>query len=204
MSSRSTIPRTNGSVQVDTSCPVRLSPHRLLRGLWIPLAVVEAHTLSPGARLLYGALAYHARRGDECWPSERRLAKMLSASPRQVRRYLAELVQDGWIQVERSAGRASTYRFLLHPAMRLEAGVTTDKYVRTRPDRSVRTPRTDMSGVTAQPGEIQEGELPAPPSPPQGGAKNRRAHRDQNSVTRDLTARAIEYARRAARTSSSP
>jgi hypothetical protein len=204
MSSRSTIPRTNGSVQVDTSCPVRLSPHRLLRGVWIPMAVIEAHQVSLGARLVYGLLAYHARRSDHCWPSIRRLASMLGVSRRQVMRYIAELEQGGWITAAREPGRASVYWFLLHPSMQAQGAQTGDTSVTGGGDIHVTTPVTSMSPPRAHLGEQKAREVSTPPSPPQGGAKNRRGHKDQSSVTRDLTARAIEYARQVTRTSSSP
>jgi hypothetical protein len=57
------------------------------------MAVVCDTRLSPGARLLYVLLDDYAGMAGECWPGQGTIAGKLGVSPRQVKRWLAEVVR---------------------------------------------------------------------------------------------------------------
>lgn len=196
MPSRNSISRDGRPGQVGTESTPHLSPHRTFRGLWVPFAVVRDAALSPGAKLCYAALAYHAGKRDHCWPSERRLAALLGVSVRQVRRYVAQLVAGGWITVARTPGGSSTYRFILHPAFAASSPIGGDRYVPTTPDTNVRTPRTQMSAPLGMaPPEENYVNVLTPLRSPSGGEKSSR-RKPAQPARGDLVTRALELARR--------
>lgn len=82
-------------------------------GAMIPLPVMAAPDLSPGAKLCYGVMCQFAGRDGRCFPSERALAEKLRVSERSARSYVAELVSNGYIERERrSRSETNSYFFL--------------------------------------------------------------------------------------------
>ena len=78
--------------------------------------VMKSPQISRGARMLYMALDEHQRDGKECWPQQRTLKEYVGCSARSLQYYLAELVREKIVAVERvSAGGRNRYR-LFHTA----------------------------------------------------------------------------------------
>lgn len=101
------------------------------------------HEIGPWAYATLAALANHADGHGECYPSTRRLAKMLGCSRRQIRRCLRRLEGCGLVTIMRRSSKCSVYHL---------AGLTPDQSVRPHdqtPDHSVRpldqSPRTSQS-----------------------------------------------------------
>lgn len=120
-----------------------LSPHRTLKGTWVPFAVLGS-SLSPGAKLCYGVLAYFAGPDDHCWPSRRSVAQCLNVHPDRVRDYIRELTAGGWIRREARPGSANTYRFLWHPSFAFSSRAKTEQDLTAKEQRKgpgVKTPR---------------------------------------------------------------
>lgn len=62
---------------------------------------------------LYLYLVQRANPDGQCWPSERRIAMDLSLSKSTVKRAIADLVQNGYIQVEQRYRRSGAKSSLL-------------------------------------------------------------------------------------------
>ena len=92
-------------------------PHRQFRsGSFIPDVVLANSRLSCGAKLLWARLARYAGANGVCFPSCQTLGIDLGCSPRQVQRYVAELVNAGLIAArQRGFNKSNTYTFLWHP-----------------------------------------------------------------------------------------
>ena len=92
-------------------------PHRQFRsGVFLPDVVLANRRLSGGAKLLWARLARYAGVNGVCFPSCQTLGFDLGCSPRQVQRYVAELVDAGFIAAkQRGFNKSNTYTFLWHP-----------------------------------------------------------------------------------------
>ena len=92
-------------------------PHRQFRsGVFLPDVVLANRRLSGGAKLLWARLARYAGVNGVCFPSCQTLGNDLGCSPRQVQRYVAELVHAGFISArQRGFNKSNTYTFLWHP-----------------------------------------------------------------------------------------
>lgn len=66
-------------------------------------AVLNHSQASPGAKLVLTILANFD--GDEgAWPSQETIARMANVKPRQIRRYLAELLELGELEIDQHQG----------------------------------------------------------------------------------------------------
>ncbi len=92
-------------------------PHRQFRtGVFMPDVILANRCLSGGAKLLWARLARYAGVNGVCFPSCETLGVDLGCSPRQVQRYVAELVKAGFIAArQRGFNKSNTYTFLWHP-----------------------------------------------------------------------------------------
>ena len=92
-------------------------PHRQFRsGVFLPDVILANRRLSGGAKLLWARLARYAGVNGVCFPSCQTLGLDLGCSPRQVQRYVAELVHAGFISAkQRGFNKSNTYTFLWHP-----------------------------------------------------------------------------------------
>jgi hypothetical protein len=79
---------------MEATCP---HERRAMRRAW-KAAWSQAATLSPTDRALLEALYAHLGERLQCWPSQETLALRVGVSARTVRRRLAALEQQGWIQ----------------------------------------------------------------------------------------------------------
>lgn len=123
-----------------------INPHKLFFGAFAPNWLLRRTEISAGAKLLYAKLAQYGRSG-ECYPGQERLAEELGVSPRQVRRYVQELEDEGLVLVRHTGnGRTNRYLFPVHPWMELDgAGDDDDTEDPERPARPVRPDRNVLS-----------------------------------------------------------
>ena len=86
---------------------------------------MQAKSISPGAKLVYGRLACYAGEDGECYPAVPTLADQLGISVRQTKYYLSELERKKLIRREarvyKGGQTSTTYQFLWHRP--LEAGM---------------------------------------------------------------------------------
>ena len=66
----------------------------------VPRCILKHMKLSVGAKATYGLLLSYAWEENFCYPAQATLAKDLSVSISQVRRYLKELQQEGYIKAK--------------------------------------------------------------------------------------------------------
>jgi hypothetical protein len=90
------------------------NPFRIFKELFIPDALAAYPGLSPGAKLCYGALVRFGGKKRNPWPSVAKLSVRLGVTDRQVQRYLAELITEGFISRTIKRGYSSRFHFLWH------------------------------------------------------------------------------------------
>jgi hypothetical protein len=80
---------------------------------------MERTEVSPGAKLCWARLAQYAGRDGVAFPEQETLAEAMGVSSRQVKRYVAELVDAKLIRTDQTRGfnRQNHYYFLKHPWM---------------------------------------------------------------------------------------
>ena len=96
----------------------RFNPWRRFRGVFIPETILRlpGSTLSPGAKLTYGALLFRAGRDGRCFPKHDTLAASIGCSASAVRRNLGDLRRLKLIESERRQWH-NQYFFLWHPLL---------------------------------------------------------------------------------------
>ena len=90
-----------------------IAPRGRFTGPILPRFILEME-MSTDAKMLYAILCDFAGDKDHCWPSQARLAGMLSCSVSSVKKYLRELTARDLISIRRSGYHASTY-YILRP-----------------------------------------------------------------------------------------
>lgn len=82
----------------------------------VPIVVLKADTISPGAKLAYAMLLHYAWANDYCFPGQERLSQDMGAGKRSVIRFMAELERAGYIAVKRRGlGQTNLYQLFLQP-----------------------------------------------------------------------------------------
>jgi Helix-turn-helix domain len=91
------------------------NPYKMFIGAFVPNWLLQRKELCQGAKLYYARLAQYAGEDGHAYPSQRALAAELGVSPRQVRKYVTELLQFKLLAT-RQYGLAQTnaYLFLWH------------------------------------------------------------------------------------------
>ena len=80
----------------------------------VPNVILTNETLSVGAKLSYAMLLKYAWDAGGCYPGQVRLAQDMGSGERSVRRYLEELEQAGFLEIEqRGLGKTNYYRLYL-------------------------------------------------------------------------------------------
>jgi len=94
-------------------------PRRVLNsGVFVPDGLLPCRLISNRAKLLWARLAHYAGSGVECFPLLSTSARDMGVCPRQVQRYLSELVTQGFLRVcWRGLNQSNPYEFLWHPAL---------------------------------------------------------------------------------------
>lgn len=134
------LPSLNPATEPQVGQP--LHPAWQKPGPAIPAGLLEYRGVSPGAKLLYVLLRWHARATGYCWASRATLARELGMTPRQVTRYISALRIDRLIAIGTSPGYGNLFSLLPHPCFEGQLRVPTND---TRADRSVHPPLTDLS-----------------------------------------------------------
>lgn len=90
------------------------NPYKKFLNAWVPLQVLASIEISHGAKLLYGLLSKYAGENGLCIPKQKRLAKEMGCSRRNIQYYLDELKKAKLVQVHRPSGhrRSCRYEFL--------------------------------------------------------------------------------------------
>lgn len=104
----------------------------------VPECVLASPRLSVGSRLCYVVMARLGRISGKCYASEATIAKMLSRTERQVRRYLDELSTRRYIRGKQRFGLSTVWLFLWHRSF--------PSFASSGADKSVRVGRTKTSG----------------------------------------------------------
>ena len=105
--------------------------------------------LSMGAKLTYSVLANCCNGRDHAWPSQAYLAKCLSISVRTVQRHLKELVNAGFIKIDKKylmGQTRSIYIFLNHALVLFEP--KTQQAKKTPGKKCENQSRTEATKVT--------------------------------------------------------
>jgi len=80
----------------------------------VPNIILTDQSLSVGAKLAYAMLLKYAWDAAACFPGQIRLAQDMGSGERSVRRYLDELEESGFLEVEqRGLGKTNYYRLHL-------------------------------------------------------------------------------------------
>jgi AraC-like DNA-binding protein len=88
-----------------------------------PYQVMRDRGLSGGARLAYAFLLMYAWQEGSCFASQQTMAREMGVSERQLQRYLYELRDQAYIQIERRDRRFNnTYIILERKPTKLKAG----------------------------------------------------------------------------------
>jgi len=86
--------------------PPRFSPYGLLRGIFVPVALLEAG-ISHGAAMCYATLAtFDKRRLGVVWPKRETLCAQLGCRERMLKNYLRELRVAGLIEIKQRGTRS--------------------------------------------------------------------------------------------------
>jgi biotin operon repressor len=87
----------------------------LCEGVYIPQFLMSYVGIGPAAKLCFARIIKYTGTNETCWPSQEQLAKDLGVSVRAIGTYLAELEQDGFIEIIRRGLRQSNeYKPLPH------------------------------------------------------------------------------------------
>lgn len=90
----------------------------------IPNVILRHKKLSPGAKLTYALFLSYAWQKDSCFPGQETIAEHLGSSTRQVRRFVQELKNAGYLKSER---RGVGYTNLYILFARVQGGKTRGK-----------------------------------------------------------------------------
>ena len=67
------------------------------QGYYIVIPTILLENSHPNKAILYGLITSYARKSGICYASNEMLAKKIKMGPRQVQRYINELVKEGWL-----------------------------------------------------------------------------------------------------------
>jgi Helix-turn-helix domain len=140
------------------------NPYKMFNGIFIPDSICRWEYLSPGSKLVYGRLCRFAGKNGKAYPSIAALSKGIGISPKQARRYVRELEDEGFVRPQRAAGRASHYAFIWHSAFNEtaipNAGVVEEAESETPPICGTTTPpshgSTPLPDMGAKESHIRE------------------------------------------------
>ncbi len=78
-----------------------------------PYLVMKDKTLSIGARMTYAFLLMYAWQDERCFAGQKKMAEDMGVSTRQLRRYLTDLREAGYVKIERKDKRFNNTYVLL-------------------------------------------------------------------------------------------
>jgi len=158
------MPEANGNIPQPASgskfSPQHGEPYNyslLLDCVQIPRLVYRDRTLSPGARLMWGAVRRLGFKTGQCFATDARLGEEIGVSESQVRRYSRQLVKAGLMRCTETPGKTTCRELLWHERFSINstdvtANSTSSPFVpgRSAADSSPQPPRADMTGEGAQ------------------------------------------------------
>ena len=86
----------------------------------LPYMVLKDTRLSIGARLCYAVLLMYAWQEEACFAGQERMAQDIDVSERQLRRYLEELEECGYIRIKRQGLNKPNLYYLLDVKTKLK------------------------------------------------------------------------------------
>jgi len=104
----------------------RFNPYKLFTGSFIPNCLMRYKDLSPSAKLCWARLAQYAGENGIAYPSLDTLAYETGITTRAVIKAIKELVNKGFLEVEKPTGidkllhKTNRYYFILHDIFRSE------------------------------------------------------------------------------------
>jgi len=102
---------------------MRINPYRTFVGSFIPNGLLKYKGVSSTAKLLWARLAQYAGKNGVAWPSQDSLAEEIGVSVTTIKRFMKELIDDGFIECEKPLGldrlghKTNRYYFLNHPCL---------------------------------------------------------------------------------------
>ena len=137
----------------------RFNPFRKLNGSFIPDGLAQYKALDMGPKWLWGRLYRYSGKNGLCFPTEATLAKDLDRNIRTIQRYIKQLEEHGFIEVEKMPGYQcrNRYYFLFHDCFQQDLKKSKhdkdvapekgkgDKYVVPESDNDVGSTLTPMS-----------------------------------------------------------
>ena len=141
----------------------RFNPSEKFDGIFIVNPILKYKGLSPGAKLVWGRLYRFSGKKGLIYPRVSLVADDIGLSIKQARRYLHELVEAKFMEIDPDAGHSNNYHFIWHSAYEgdvgvariplPDAGVPEDTPL---PDAGVPTPPVSGSTLLPDAGDIRE------------------------------------------------
>ena len=88
----------------------------------LPYLVLRDTRLSIGARVTYAVLLMYAWQEEACFAGQEKMSKDIGVSDRQVRDYLKELQDHGYIRIKRQGLNKPNLYYILDVKSKLEKG----------------------------------------------------------------------------------
>jgi hypothetical protein len=88
----------------------------------LPYLVLRDTSLTIGARVTYAVLLMYAWQEEACFAGQEKMSKDIGVSDRQVRDYLKELQDHGYIRVKRRGLNKPNLYYILDVKSKLEKG----------------------------------------------------------------------------------
>ena len=88
----------------------------------LPYLVLRDTRLSIGARVTYAVLLMYAWQDEACFAGQEKMSKDIGVSDRQVRDYLKELQDHGYIRIKRQGLNKPNLYYILDVKSKLEKG----------------------------------------------------------------------------------
>ena len=88
----------------------------------LPYLVLRDTGLSIGARVTYAVLLMYAWQDEACFAGQEKMSKDIGVSDRQVRDYLKELQDHGYIRIKRQGLNKPNLYYILDVKSKLEKG----------------------------------------------------------------------------------
>jgi len=101
----------------------------------IPNILLRTKTLSSQAKIVYAQLLSYAWTNDRAFPGQERMGEDLGASRTTIYRALQELIEAGWLEVERRGqGKTNVYvlKYIVENSRKSKADVAKMKHQESR------------------------------------------------------------------------
>lgn len=152
-----------------------------IRWAGAPHALLDEPRLSPGAKLLYWALATYSGYED-VFPSVGALAKKTAQSTRWVQLKRRELEESGWVEIVPRVGRTNLYHIVLDPRKTAGVALKNRRRLATRRAQTMSFRKAPVRGVTENSEESESGFIP-PGVNRDSSKKYNQKYRSKNKAT---------------------